>query len=164
MQNPQRIPRIILKEKKSSHGKMTQHINRWLLGSTDPLTSQTQFSLSLKSLVCFAHFASFFIPSGWSCAVLSPLSDTETARQSKRWKWKSAILCESLRLSLEMPSFFPVHTFVFQSTNIYNKVLYMWKNKQNRGKHLFLYWILNIPHPIIYSWLRPYIYNLTWIK
>lgn len=57
MQNPQRIPRIILKGKKVVMGKWHNTLTDGCLG---PLRSQTQFSVCLKSLVCFASFLYFF--------------------------------------------------------------------------------------------------------
>lgn len=35
-------------------------------------------------------------PSGWSCAVSSPSSAMEIARRSRRWRWRSDILCKCL--------------------------------------------------------------------
>ncbi len=53
----------------------------------------TEFLLQL-------HFVLSAVPpdSGWSCAVLLQSSVMEIEHQSKRWKWKSDILCKSLEV------------------------------------------------------------------
>lgn len=159
MQNPQRIPRIILKGKKVVMGKWHNTLTDGCLG---PLRSHTQFSVCLKSLVCFASFLYFFRME-LRCVIAIIRHGDRTPKQKMKMEVRHPLWVAQTKpwVVFLLPCSYNLMLTLRWSTKIYNKVLYMWKNKQDKGKHLCTGYI---PHPIIYSWACPYIHNLTWKK